>query len=377
MPADVVLGLQYGDEGKGKVVDYLAKNYDYVVRFHGGNNAGHTLIVNKHRVALHALPSGILHPHTYNVIGNGCVIDPVQLAKEIEEHGGASSLQGRLFVSHAAHIILPSYVTEDQAGKERIGTTGKGIGPTYSAKMQRTSYRMEDLEEGKLDDIFSEGVISLIRPFVCDTKALLWNAERSGANILLEGAQGTLLDIDHGTYPYVTSSNTTIGAALTGTGLNHKMIRKVIGVTKAYCTRVGEGPFPTEQKNKDGDMLRNLGNEFGTTTGRPRRCGWLDVPDLRYARNLNGVDEVVVTKLDILDTLEVIPVGVMKLPRITIDDGMSYFNAQGWNTTTKGLRDASKLPENAKIYIDMIASGINAPVKYVSTSPEREDMIVL
>jgi adenylosuccinate synthase len=377
MPVDVVLGLQYGDEGKGKVVDYLAKNYDYVVRFNGGNNAGHTLIVNKHRVALHALPSGILHPHTYNVIGNGCVIDPVQLAKEIEEHGGAANLRDRLFVSHAAHVILPSYIAEDQAGKERVGTTGKGIGPTYSAKMQRTSYRMEDLEEGKLSDIFSEGVISLIRPFVCDTKELLWNAERSGANILLEGAQGTLLDIDHGTYPYVTSSSTTIGSALTGTGLNHKMIRKVIGVTKAYCTRVGEGPFPTEQKNEFGDMLRNIGMEFGTTTGRPRRCGWLDVPDLRYARNLNGVDEVVVTKLDILDSFEVIPVGVMKLPRITIDDGMSYFNAQGWNTTTKGLRDASNLPENAKKYIDMIASGINAPVKYVSTSPEREDMIVL
>lgn len=373
MPVDVVLGLQYGDEGKGKVVDYLAKNYDYVVRFNGGNNAGHTLIVNKHRVALHALPSGILRSHTYNVIGNGCVIDPVQLAKEIEEHGGASSLRGRLFISHAAHVILPSYIAEDQAGKERIGTTGKGIGPTYSAKMQRTSYRMEDLEEGKLDDIFSEGVISLIRPFVCDTKALLWNAERSGANILLEGAQGTLLDIDHGTYPYVTSSNTTIGAALTGTGLNHKMIRKVIGVTKAYCTRVGEGPFPTEQKNKDGDMLRNLGNEFGTTTGRPRRCGWLDVPDLRYARNVNGVDEVVVTKLDILDTLEVIPVGVMKLP----GDDVSYYNAKGWKTTTKGLRDASQLPAAAKEYINAIASGINAPVKYVSTSPEREDMIVL
>ena len=239
--------------------------------------------------------------------------------------------------------------------------------------MQRTSYRIEDLEEGKLDDIFSAGVISLIKPFVCDTKALLWNAERSGANILLEGAQGTLLDIDHGTYPYVTSSNTTIGSALTGTGLNHKMIRKVIGVTKAYCTRVGEGPFPTEQKNEAGNNLRNLGKEFGTTTGRPRRCGWLDIPDLRYAGNVNGVDELVVTKLDILDSLEVIPVGVMKLP----SDGVSYYNAKGWNTTTKGLRDASQLPKIAKEYIDMIASGVNAPVKYISTSPEREDMIVL
>ena len=374
MPADVVLGLSYGDEGKGKVVDYLAKNYDYVVRFHGGNNAGHTLVVNGHRTALHALPSGILHPHTYNVIGNGCVIDPVQLAKEIEEHGGASSLQGRLFVSHAAHLITPKTIAEDRATGHVVGTTGRGIGPTYAAKMRRTGLRMEDILKGDIEvyDTFRE-VCEIIRPFICDTKALLWNAERSGANILLEGAQGTLLDIDHGTYPYVTSSNTTIGAALTGTGLNHKMIRKVIGVTKAYCTRVGEGPFPTEQKNKDGDMLRNLGNEFGTTTGRPRRCGWLDVPDLRYARNVNGVDEVVVTKLDILDTLEVIPVGVMKL----LGDDVSYYNAKGWKTTTKGLRDASQLPAAAKEYINAIASGINAPVKYVSTSPEREDMIVL
>jgi len=373
MPADVVLGLQYGDCGKGKVVDYFAKNYDYVVRFHGGNNAGHTLIVNKKRTALHSIPSGILHSHTYNVIGNGCVIDPMQLAKEIEEHGGVSALKGRLFVSHAAHIILPSYITEDRANKERIGTTGKGIGPTYAAKMNRTSFRMEDLEEGKLDDVFSEAVISLIKPFVCDTKALLWNAERSGANILLEGAQGTLLDIDHGTYPYVTSSNTTIGAALTGTGLNHKMIRKVIGVTKAYCTRVGEGPFPTEQKNDFGNKLRNLGGEFGTTTGRPRRCGWLDVPELRYARNINGVDEIVVTKVDVLDAFDVIPVGVMKLP----EDGVSYYDMKGWSTSTKGLRDFNQLPENTKKYIDMISSGVNAPVKYISTSPEREDMIVL
>ena len=373
MPADVVLGLQYGDCGKGKVVDYFAKNYDYVVRFHGGNNAGHTLIVNKKRTALHSIPSGILHSHTYNVIGNGCVIDPMQLAKEIEEHGGVSALKGRLFVSHAAHIILPSYITEDRANKERIGTTGKGIGPTYAAKMNRTSFRMEDLEEGKLDDVFSEGVISLIKPFVCDTKALLWNAERSGANILLEGAQGTLLDIDHGTYPYVTSSNTTIGAALTGTGLNHKMIRKVIGVTKAYCTRVGEGPFPTEQKNDFGNKLRNLGGEFGTTTGRPRRCGWLDVPELRYARNINGVDEIVVTKIDVLDEFDLIPVGVMKLP----EDGVSYYDMKGWSTSTKGLRDFNQLPENTKKYIDMISSGVKAPVKYISTSPEREDMIVL
>lgn len=374
MPADIVLGLQYGDEGKGKVVDYLAKHYDYVVRFHGGNNAGHTLVVNGHRTAVHALPSGVLHPHVNNVIGNGCVIDPLQLAKEIEEHGGPSSLKGRLFVSHAAHLITPTTVAEDRATGAKVGTTGRGIGPTYAAKMHRTGMRMEDLEEGELDDVFGKDVTSLIRPFVCDTHALLRNAEASKANILLEGAQGTLLDIDHGTYPYVTSSNCTVGAALTGTGLTHKAIRKVIGVAKAYTTRVGEGPFPTEQDNEFGDRLREIGGEYGTTTGRNRRCGWLDLSDLRYACSLNGVDDLIITKLDVLDSFDFIPVCVV--PKSTYSDP-SYYCAQGWNAPTKGARNKNNLPENAIKYIRLIENSLRTNISHISTSPEREDMIVL
>ena len=364
MPADVVIGLQYGDEGKGKVVDYLARNYDYVVRFHGGNNAGHTLVVNGNRIAVHSLPSGLLHPHVCNVIANGCVVDLDQLAKEINEHGGPSSFTGRLFVSSAAHIILPSSRFLDQETGSKIGTTGRGIGPTYAAKMNRTNFRMEDVLSGNLDSIYSKDTLSIIKPFITNTVSLLQMAERSGAAILLEGAQGSLLDIDHGTYPYVTSSNCTIGGALTGTGLNHKALRKVIGVMKAYTTRVGEGPFLTEQANEIGDKLRRIGGEVGTTTGRNRRCGWLNLTDLRNACIINGVDELAVTKLDVLDTFEDIviePAGLVK----------------GWNSQTKGLRNKNKLPSNAVKYLNMATKSLHAELKYVSTSPEREDMIVL
>ena len=374
MPADVVLGLQWGDEGKGKVIDYLAGGYNFVVRFHGGNNAGHTLVVNGHRTAVHALPSGVLRPYVNNVIGNGCVVDPLQLAKEIEEHGGPSSLKGRLFISHAAHLITPTTVEEDRATGSKVGTTGRGIGPTYAAKMHRTSMRMNDLDKDKLDDVYGKDITSLIRPFVCDTHALLRNAHASGANILLEGAQGTMLDIDHGTYPYVTSSNCTIGAALTGTGLNHKALRKVIGVVKAYTTRVGEGPFPTEQANDIGNKLRELGGEYGTTTGRNRRCGWLNMPDLRYACTLNGVDDIVITKLDVLDSFDKIPVCVLPPSRF---GGSEYHTMQGWNTSTKGMRDGHKLPEKAMDYINMIERVLKTKESHISTSPEREDMIVL
>lgn len=374
MPADVVIGLSYGDEGKGKVVDYLAKNYEYVVRYHGGNNAGHTLVVNGHRIAVHALPSGVLHPHVNNVIGNGCVIDPEQLAKEINEIG-ASSLVGRLFISHAAHVILPSARVEDQQTGKKVGTTGRGIGPTYASKMHRTGSRMENLAKGELDPLYAEGVLEVIKPFVTDTTHLLQTAVLSGANILLEGAQGTLLDIDHGTYPYVTSSNCTIGGALTGTGLSHKAIRKVIGVVKAYTTRVGEGPFPTEQINDVGDKLREVGGEYGTTTGRNRRCGWLDYTDLRRACELNGVDEVVVTKLDVLDQFKTIPVGYRGFSHEHND--IQYREWAGWNRPTKGLRDKALLPQNALYYVQHISTIARAPVSYISTSPEREDMIIL
>jgi len=375
MPADVVLGLSYGDEGKGKVVDYLAKDYDYVVRFHGGNNAGHTIVVNGHRVAVHALPSGVLHPHVNNVIANGCVVDPFQLAKEIEEHGGPSSLQGRLFISHAAHLITPITVAEDRATGNKVGTTGRGIGPTYAAKMHRTGLRMEAILNGDIEvwDTFREAC-EVIRPFITDTTQLLRMALASNANILLEGAQGTFLDIDHGTYPYVTSSNCTIGAAFTGTGLNHKAIRKVIGVAKAYTTRVGEGPFPSEQDNDIGNKLREIGKEYGTTTGRNRRCGWLDHTALCRACELNGVDEIILTKLDVLDQFETIPVCVGY--RYS-DQNAQYFECKGWNQPTKGLRDKARLPQNAAEYIKYISKRTKVPVTHISTSPEREDMVVL
>lgn len=366
MPADVVLGLFSGDEGKGKVVDYLAKDYDYVVRFHGGNNAGHTLVVNGHRTAVHALPSGVLHPHVNNVIGNGCVVDPLHLAKEIEEHGGPTALKGHLFISHAAHLITPRAIKEDQETGYIVGTTGRGIGPTYAAKMHRSGLRMEDILKSDIKVL--DKACEIIRPFICNTQDLLYTAQASGANILLEGAQGTMLDIDHGTYPFVTSSNCTIGAALTGTGLNHKALRKVIGVVKAYSTRVGAGPFPTEQNNSLGNKLREIGGEYGTTTGRNRRCGWIDLVELRYACKLNGVDDIVVTKLDVLDNFEKIPMRVTNL---------EYYSNAGWNTITKGLRDKTKLPENALKYIDAIAKNLKVNVSHISTSPEREDMIVL
>lgn len=368
MPVDVVLGLSYGDEGKGKIVDYFAKCYDYVVRFHGGNNAGHTLTINGNRTSVHALPSGILHPHVNNVIGNGCVVNPVQLVTELEKHGGSRSFVGRLFISDAAHLITPDNIELDKSTGSTIGTTGKGIGPTYSGKMKRSNFRMADLAEGKLNDIFGKTLCEIISPFVCNTQRLLTTAVKSGAQILLEGAQGTMLDIDHGTYPYVTSSNCTIGAALTGTGLNHKAIRKVYGVTKSYSTRVGNGPFPTEQKNDLGRKLREIGGEYGTTTGRERRCGWLNLGELRYACSLNGVDELIVTKLDVLDTFEKIPVFM---------GANEYFNFEGWNSTTKGLRDKNKLPENLLKYINAIKLNTQIPVTYISTSPEREDIIAL
>ena len=278
-----------------------------------------------------------------------------------------------MFISHAAHLITPTSINVDRATGATVGTTGRGIGPTYAAKMRRTGLRMEDIINGDIEvwDTFGE-VCGIIKPFICNTQNLLHTAHASGANILLEGAQGTLLDIDHGTYPFVTSSNCTIGGALTGTGLNHKAIRKVIGVAKAYTTRVGEGPFPTEQNNDIGDKLRKVGGEYGTTTGRNRRCGWLNYSDLRKACELNGVDEVVVTKLDVLDQFKMIPVGYPNgLERI------QYSEWNGWNRPTKGLRDKTLLPQDALKYIQHISTITRAPVTHISTSPEREDMIVL
>lgn len=361
--ADVVLGMAFGDEGKGKVVDYLAKNYDYVVRFNGGNNAGHSLKVGDFKTSVHALPSGVLHPHVFNVIGNGCVVNPNQLAEEIQKIG-VQNLQRRVFVSHAAHVITPQHIEEDCKGgsKERIGTTGRGIGPTYAAKMNRTGLRMDDLLKGAGRDLFSSDVLDIVLPLITDTTEVLKRACDSGAKILLEGAQGCGLDIDHGTYPYVTSSNCSVAGALSGTGLSHKNIRHVIGVTKAYSTRVGEGPFPSEVFGEEAERLRAAGNEYGTTTGRPRRVGWLDAKQLREACEMNGVDQLVVTKLDVLSGL---PHVEMKMG----DESRRVYPC--WRPFPQTTESYSDIPAEARDFIDGIEEVASVPVTHVSISPDR------
>jgi adenylosuccinate synthase len=340
---DVILGLQYGDEGKGKFIDALSKNYDVIVRFHGGENAGHTLVVDGKKHALHLLPSGILNPDVINVIGNGVVINLDTLKKEIELYGGPAGFVGRLFISTKAHVVFDKHKRSDLlVHQATIGTTGKGIGPCYADKMLRTGLRMEEMDE----DYF--------RPFICDTVQLLQRLVSEGKSILLEGAQGTMLDIDHGTYPYVTSSNTTIGACLTGTGLNHKNIRKVFGVVKAYTTRVGEGPFPSEIFGETEKALREQGNEFGTTTGRPRRIGWLNLTELDQAVKLNGVDEIFLTKTDVINTV--------------LPDSFNYRNGEG--TTYVALHKQSLVG----FVRELVEQELGVPVTKVSYSPRREDI---
>lgn len=324
--ADLVVGIQWGDEGKGKIVDALAKTYDYVVRYQGGHNAGHTIVVNGQKIALHLIPSGILYPHCKNVIGNGVVIDPSALLRELEPF---TNLQGRLFISDKAHIILPYHSMLDKAKElskkdKAIGTTGKGIGPAYTDKVARNGIRMVDLRSfgtleqkvtnaindmqilqekyaftlPSVDSVMSalESSAKVLLPFVCDTTQLLWKAQEEGKKILCEGAQGSMLDIDHGTYPFVTSSSTTASGACSGTGLAPRDLKEVIGVAKAYCTRVGNGVFPTEDFGNEGEYMRQKGAEFGTTTGRSRRCGWFDAVAVKYACRLNGCTKLGIMK---------------------------------------------------------------------------------
>lgn len=367
--------MAFGDEGKGKVVDYLAENYDYVVRFNGGNNAGHSLKFGNYKTSVHALPSGVLHPHVFNVIGNGCVVNPNQLAEEIQKIG-AGNLQGRVFVSNAAHVITPQHIEEDCKGgsKERIGTTGRGIGPTYAAKMNRTGMRMGDLLKGEGKDLFSKEVLDVVLPLITDTTSLLRNALDSDAKILLEGAQGCGLDIDHGTYPYVTSSNCSVAGALSGTGLSHKNIRRVIGVTKAYSTRVGEGPFPSEIFGEEAERLRAAGNEYGTTTGRPRRVGWLDAKQLREACQMNGVDQLVVTKLDVLSGLPYVEIdhgGPKETKSVALVFKMKNPQYSSWVSIPETTTKYSDLPKEARDFVDSIERAATVPVTHVSISPDR------
>lgn len=414
MKADVIVGIQWGDEGKGKIVDMLAQKYDMVCRSQGGHNAGHTIWVDGVRYALQLIPSGILNPKAVNVIGNGVVVSPLNIIKEMSQF---SSLEGQLFISDKAHLNLPFHALIDQAkerlkGDKAIGTTGKGIGPTYAEKVSRTGFRMgELLNPIKLCDdileyfkqnrsIFDVLDISTpnkdellaelneykekLSPFITNTTNLVWKAIDENKRILLEGAQGTMLDIDHGTYPYVTSSSTVSAGSCTGLGINPKDIGVITGIVKAYCTRVGNGPFPTEDFTEAGKTIGEVGKEFGTVTGRKRRCGWFDAVAVRYASRLNGCDQLALMKLDVLDGFSKIKVCVAyELDGERIDYMPSdmqnvkpiYEEIDGWDSVV-GIQDFDKLPVNAKKYIEKIEEITSVKVGIISTSPERADTII-
>jgi adenylosuccinate synthase len=415
MKADLIVGIQWGDEGKGKIVDLLAQKYDVVCRYQGGHNAGHTIVVDGKKVALHLIPSGILNPKAINIIGNGVVVCPEALIKEMKQF---DNLEGRLIVSDKAHMILDYHIALDQAkerlkGKKAIGTTGKGIGPTYAEKISRVGHRLSELNDtDKLADkileyfeqnsaIFSALEITLdtkeaikaklddfatkLKPFIADTTNLVWKYQDEGKKVLLEGAQGTMLDIDHGTYPYVTSSNTISAGACTGLGLSPKDIGEITGIAKAYCTRVGNGPFPTEDFGEEGQTLRDKGHEYGTTTGRPRRCGWFDAVACKFACRINGCDNLSIMKLDVLDGFEKIKICTgYKINGEIIDyvpadlDQVEpiYEEIDGWDSVV-GIQEYDKLPETAKKYLQKIEEVTGTKVKLASTSPDRNDTIIL
>ncbi len=414
MRSDLIVGIQWGDEGKGKIVDLLAKDYSYVVRYQGGHNAGHTIVVGEKKYALHLIPSGILYPHIKNIIGNGVVISPSALIKEMGQFG--ENLEGKLYISDKAHLILEFHELIDQAKElakkgNAIGTTGKGIGPTYSDKISRNGFRVCDLLNvdtmmQKLKDyvegnrfVFEGLKINIpdlsemesklkiyadkLKPYIADTTQLIWSALDRGEKILLEGAQGSLLDIDHGTYPFVTSSTTISAGACSGTGLSPKDIGNVTGILKAYCTRVGNGPFPTEDFGSEGELLRKNGHEFGTTTGRPRRCGWFDAVAAKHACRINGCDDVAMMKLDVLDGFERIKVcvGYEKngekidyFPSDATDLTPIYQECKGWNNSS-GITDFEALEESTKEYVLFIEKLIGARISILSTGPERTQTI--
>jgi adenylosuccinate synthase len=415
----VIVGAQWGDEGKGKIVDVLSENFDVVARYAGGHNAGHTVIIKGKKYVLQLIPCGVLRPGRKSVIGNGVVLDPFAFMKEVKMVRDAGlDVDGRLFVSNRAQVILPYHrmielAAENAPGRVKIGTTSRGIGPAYEDKMKRSGLRVIDLLNKEIlkthidnacrekntiahalfnsepldpDTMFREysEIAEQVRPFVADTAALLNKTLRAGGSIMFEGAQGTMLDIDHGTYPFVTSSSATSGGAVIGTGIAPNAIQTVIGITKAYCTRVGGGPFPTEIHDAIGDELRKRGNEYGAVTGRPRRCGWVDLPLLRYAQAINGVNWWVVTKMDVLDTLDTIPVCVgyklngKKTDEIPADAGTMdkiepvYEKLPGWKQSTEGIVDWDKLPKKARNYLEFLEKESGAKIGMVSTGPDRE-----
>jgi adenylosuccinate synthase len=421
----VILGTQWGDEGKGKVVDLLTEDVAAVVRFQGGHNAGHTLVIDGKKTVLHLIPSGILRDGVQCIIGNGVVLSPAALQKEVKEleEQGVPAVE-RLKVSPACPLILPYHIAMDQAreiakGDKKIGTTGRGIGPAYEDKVARRAIRVADIldkerfaeklkevlayynfmlesfykvEPVSFDEVYEEGLkmAEFLRPMVADTITLLHDLRKAGKNIMFEGAQGSLLDVDHGTYPYVTSSNTTAGGAPAGTGFGPLYLDYVLGITKAYTTRVGAGPFPTELDCENGQRLGKRGHEFGATTGRQRRCGWFDAMVLRHAVQINSISGICLTKLDVLDGFETIKVcvgyqnanGESVSGSLVDSEGYEqaipvYEELPGWSESTVGAPSFDALPANAQAYIKFIEEKIGVPVDIISTGPDRNETIVL
>ena len=424
MAVKIVVGSQWGDEAKAKIVDYLAVDSEYVVRFQGGANAGHTVIVNGKEFIFHLIPSGIMYPDKICVIGNGVVLDPRALMDEVEELKDRDiDVKGRLFISEKAHLVMPYHklldvASEKHKGKNSIGTTGRGIGPAYRDKAARTGIRLLDLLD---KDIFAKKLKinielaneiltkvyeaealdvdetiksclengSKLLPYIADVSLLLHDAAKAGKNILFEGAQGALLDIDHGTYPFVTSSNTISGAACAGTGIGPTLIDDIVGVMKAYTTRVGNGPFPTEFNDEFAETIRQIGAEFGATTGRPRRCGWFDGIIAKYATRVSGLTSLAITKLDVLDTLPEVKicigykVGDKVLEHFPVDADVLetiepiYESHPGWQSPTTEARTMEDLPENARLYLARISEIVDTPVAYVSIGSDRSQTITV
>jgi adenylosuccinate synthase len=424
MPNRVVVGTQWGDEGKGKIVDILTEDADVVARFSGGANAGHTVVIDDQTFVLHLVPTGILHPGKTCVIGNGVVVDLEQVFHELDElRKRKIRFQDRLLISQSAHLVMPYHkvierLEEEARGKKKIDPTGKGIGPAYRDKMARNGLRVMDLLDPELFKKRAEWNLKTkndflkslsgkefasmkkkslevskfkrrIKPFIADTTLFLNQAIGEGKSILFEGAQGAMLDIDFGTYPFCTSSNTTVGGACTGLGVGPACIDEVIGVTKAYTTRVGNGPLPTEQQNEVGKLLQDGGNEFGATTGRPRRCGWLDLVILKYSFRINGITKIALTKLDVLDVLDKIKVCVgykykNKLvteftPDLKVLENCKpvYEDLPGWQKQTHGITDFKDLPDNAKRYLGYIARKLETPIFLISTGSKRKQTILI
>jgi adenylosuccinate synthase len=421
MYVDVLLGLQWGDEGKGKVVDYIADQYDVVARFQGGPNAGHTIKINKNKYVLHTVPSGVFREHIINIIGNGVVIDPITFERELANLDKEGiSYRDRLFVSKKAHLITPTHRMLDAAseaakGKEKIGSTLKGIGPTYMDKTGRNGLRVGDIYDSNFTQKYNtlkEKHFGLLKQFpdiefnltveeekwfssletlkslkAIDSEYFINDCLSQKKKVLAEGAQGSMLDIDYGTYPFVTSSNTISAGVCNGLGVAPSKINEVMGIAKAYCTRVGSGPFPSEQENEIGEKMRAIGQEFGATTGRPRRCGWIDIPQLLYTIMLNGVTQVIITKLDVLNDFDEVLMGesysydditTQQLPfdLCNFDMNVNYTPYKGWNQSLEGITSFHALPDLAKQYINDLQSKLGVNISMISTGPERSELIV-